>query len=75
MLWTASKLPLKISILVWIDAEGALIIALGSVSQKWISQISTQGDPLGRQGVENSWGDGGSLTNYDVNIDIQGFNR
>ena len=39
--------------LVYIRAEGVFSKFLGSVSQKWISQNSTKGDPLGRQGVES----------------------
>ena len=38
--------------LVYFGAQGALRKNLGSVSQKWISQNSAKGDPLGRHGVE-----------------------
>ena len=31
---------------------------LGSICQKWISQNSAKGDPLGRQGVESLMGRG-----------------
>ena len=39
--------------LVYIGAKDAFRKILGSVSQKWISQNSTKGDPLGRHGVES----------------------
>ena len=42
-------------------SKAALRKFLGSVGQKWISQNSTMGDPLGRQGVESLWGGGGGL--------------
>ena len=44
------ELPSK---LVNIEAKGALRNILRSVSQKWISQINTKGDPLGRHGIKS----------------------
>ena len=42
--------------LVYSGAKGAFRNFSGWVSQKWISQNSTKGDPLGRHGVESLWG-------------------
>ena len=53
-------LPLKISV----DWRRKI---LGSISQNWISQNNSMGDPLGRQGVESLGGGGGGRTSPPLN--------
>ena len=56
LVYKAPPPPLK---LVYIGGDGAFRKILGSVRQKWKSQNSSKGDPLGRQGVESLRGGGG----------------
>ena len=43
----------RLSKLASFGAQGDLEEILGTVSQKWISQNSSKGDPLGQQGFES----------------------
>ena len=51
--YLTKKLHARPSNLVYFGAKGAFRQILGSVSQTWISEKSTKGDPLGRQGDES----------------------
>ena len=58
--------------LVYFGAQGAFWKILGSVSQKWISQSSTKGDFLGRQGVESLRGGVHKLHFFGAEIVVAG---